>query len=354
VVVGNGRFLRSRPSGMHRVGRELLDASRRLGLDCEVLAPPGVDDPRVDRHVPAPPGKGGDLLWEQVSLPWAARGRTVLSLANTAPVRGARNAVLVHDLAPLVGPQWFGRAGRAYARLVVSAARRAPLVLTVSETVAGELAGVGVRRDRLVVVRNAVGAQFRPASAEDVEAVRSVHGLDQPYLLMVGWADPRKDVATAVRAHLQAHREEPHELVVIGQQHSSFAVADVPTAPSVRYLGYAEESQLVPLLTGASALVYPSLYEGFGLPPLEALACGARVIASGIDAHREVLGGHVRSVALVADAIAKDLQAVWDGTAVRDDRFAPPAQRLAHARTFTWERTAQLTLASYERALSAT
>ncbi|HUR51585.1 MAG TPA: glycosyltransferase family 1 protein [Mycobacteriales bacterium] len=291
MIAVNGRFLRSRPSGMHRVGRELLDGARRQGLECEVLAPPGVADPRVDRFVAGPPGKAGDLLWEQLALPWAARGRTLLSFANTAPVRGARNAVLVHDLAFVVGPQWFGRATLAYSRLVLSAARRAPLVLTVSETVAGELAGAGVPRERIVVVHNAVGSQFRPAPADTVEAVRARHGLHSPYLLMIGWADPRKDVATAVRAHLEAQREVPHDLVVIGQQHSSFAAADTPSGPSVRYLGYADEQDLVPLLTGAAGLVYPSLYEGFGLPPLEAMACGTPALVSDLPVLRESAQG---------------------------------------------------------------
>ena len=291
MLVVNGRFLRSRPSGMHRVGRELLDATRRLGLDCEVLAPAGVTDRRVDRHVSGPPTKAGDLAWEQTSLPWAAHGAPILSFANTAPLLGKRNAVLVHDLAPVVGPQWFGRSMRAYARLVLASARRAPLVLTVSHTVAGELAAAGVRPERVVVVHNAVGEQFRPAGADAVAEVRQRHGLAGSYLLMVGWADPRKDVATAVRAHLAAAREVPHELVVVGQQHSSFADAHVPTASSVRYLGYVDERDMVPLLTGASALVYPSLYEGFGLPPLEAMACGTPALVSDLEVLRETAHG---------------------------------------------------------------
>jgi glycosyltransferase involved in cell wall biosynthesis len=87
------------------------------------------------------------------------------------------------------------------------------------------------------------------------------------------------------------------------------------------------------------------------LPPLEALACGARVVASDIAPHREVLGGHARFVALDVAALHRELEAVWDGEGVREDRFPDAAARLAHARTFTWERTAGLTKVAYEEAL---
>jgi glycosyltransferase involved in cell wall biosynthesis len=290
-VAVNGRFLRSRPSGMHRVGRELLDGLTRRGSAHEVVAPSGVMDPRVDRTVRSWSGKGGDLLWEQVELPRAARGRPLLSLANTAPVLGRRNVVLVHDLAPVIGPQWFGRSMRAYAALVMATARRAERVLTVSETVAGELVRAGVPADRVVVVRNAVGPAFVPAPGSAVEELRRRHGLHRPYLLMVGWADPRKDVETAVRAHAKAAQRVDHELVVVGQVHSSFRLADLPEASSVRSLGYVPDDDLVPLLTGAAALVYPSLYEGFGLPPLEAIACGTTALVSDLPVLRETAEG---------------------------------------------------------------
>ena len=91
--------------------------------------------------------------------------------------------------------------------------------------------------------------------------------------------------------------------------------------------------------------------EGFGLTPLEALACGARVIASDIPAHREVLGAAARFVEPTPDAIARDLESCWDGSQVRDDRFAPRDARLAHAAKFPWSRTAQETLDAYEEAV---
>src|SRR5437588_2156191 len=146
MLAVNGRFLRAQPSGMHRAARALVDAARGEGVELEVLAPPGVDDPRVDRVVPGFRGRAGDHVWEQVALPLATRERVLLSPANTAPVAGRRNVVWVHDLAPLVGPHWFRPSMRAYGRLVAAVARRAMVVLAPSTAVAGELAGIGVPR----------------------------------------------------------------------------------------------------------------------------------------------------------------------------------------------------------------
>ena len=289
-VVVNGRFLRSTPTGLHRVGRSLLDAARTAGLDAEVLAPPGVDDPRVDRHVAAPRGEIGDHLWEQVVLPYAARDRIVLSLANTAPVAARRGVVLVHDLAPLAGPQWFAPRMRGYGRLVLTAARRAEAVVTVSAVVAAELRARRVTAP-ITVVHNAIDDDLWPATADEVDAVLDRLHVRPPYVLVVGWADPRKDVATALAAHRLATRTAPHRLVLTGLAHRNFAPVMVPDVDTVLRPGYVSDDDLRALLTGAAALVYPSRYEGFGIPPLQAWACGTPALVSDLPVLRESTEG---------------------------------------------------------------
>ncbi|MDQ1706400.1 MAG: hypothetical protein QOF18_2766 [Frankiaceae bacterium] len=290
TIAVNGRFLRGTPTGLHRVARSLLDAARSQGLAAEVLAPTGVTDPRVDRILAAPPGLAGDHVWEQLVLPAATRGRVVLSLANTAPVIAGRGVVLVHDLAPLVGPQWFAPRMRTYGRLVLLAARRATRVVTVSNQVADELRARGVTAP-IAVVHNAVADDVRPAPAADVARVRDRLGLTGPYLLFIGWADPRKDVATAIAAHLLAARVMPHQLVLTGLAHRNFAPVTVPDLPGVVSAGYVDDADLRALLTGAAALLYPSRYEGFGTPPLEAWACGVPAVVSDIAVLRESTEG---------------------------------------------------------------
>ena len=293
--VVNGRFLQVQPTGLQRTARALLAASLDAGLDAEVVAPADVVDPLVDRRIRVPSGRGGGQLFEQVLLPAAARGRTVLSLTNTAPVL-TRGVVMVHDLAPLVGPEWFVRSMRLYAAGVLMSARRARRVLTVSTVVADELVQRGVRRDRIAIVRQAVDPSFAPAPASAIAGVRERMGIDRPYVVMLGWQDPRKDVGTAVAAHQAVHAELPHDLVLVGGRHPVFAPVAEPRAPGVRVAGYLPDGDLVPLLSGAAALVYPTRYEGFGLPPLEALACGTPAIVSDLPVLRESTQGGARFV----------------------------------------------------------
>jgi glycosyltransferase involved in cell wall biosynthesis len=324
-VVVNGRFLRGTPTGVHRVGRSLLDAARAAGLEAEVFAPPGVDDPRVDRHLPAPGGGGtlGDHLWEQVALPFAARDRPVLSLANTAPVAARHGIVLVHDLAALVGPQWFAPRMQAYVRICLSAARRADAVVTVSAVVAGELRDRGVTAP-ISVVHNAVDESWQPASPATVEAVLDRLHVRPPYVLVVGWADPRKDVATALAAHRVATRAASHRLVLTGLAHRNFAPVVVPDLDTVVRPGYVADDDLRALMTGAAALVYPSRYEGFGTPPLEAWACGTPALVSDIPVLRESTEG--RAVYLPPGDVGAWAEAIV--AAVRGEVTAPsPATR---------------------------
>lgn len=296
TVVVNGRFLRDRPTGLHRTARALLAASRRQGLDAHVVAPRGTEDPLVDATLRAPPGRAGSHVWEQVLLPANARGRTILSLTNTAPLLASRSVVMVHDLAPLVGPQWFRRSMALYGRLVLAAARSADRVCTVSTTVADELADRGVDAERLHVVRPAVDPVFRPAPARDQAEIRDRLGLVGPFLLVVGWADPRKDLATAVAAHRRLRASVDHRLVLVGHTHPVFAPVTVPDDASIVAAGYVAERELVALYTAASALVYPSRYEGFGLPPLEAWACGTPAVVADVPVLRETTRGQATLV----------------------------------------------------------
>ncbi|MCW2615289.1 MAG: hypothetical protein JWN08_2283 [Frankiales bacterium] len=285
MIVVNGRFLGQRPGGLQRTARSLLAALREVA-EVEVVAP--APDPLADVVLPAPPGRGGGQVWEQVRLPRFARGRLVLSLANTAPVAG-RNAVLVHDLAPLVGPQWFVPSMRVYGRLVLAAARHAELCLTVSHVVADELRERGA--DVAGMVRPAVDPSFARSSPAAVRQVRHAHGLHRPYALLLGWADPRKDAALAVRAHLGALAEVPHDLVLLGGGRGVFAPVLLPEVPSVHRLGHVADDDVRALLTGAAVLLFPSRYEGFGLPPLEARACGTPSLVSDLPVLRESGGG---------------------------------------------------------------
>jgi glycosyltransferase involved in cell wall biosynthesis len=295
-IVVNGRFLLGPPTGIHQVGRGLVDGARAAGVPLQVLAPSDADDLRADSRVWRPPGRIGEHLWEQVLLPWAARGRPIISLANTAPLVAKRSVLMVHDLEWEVDPRWFSRVGRLYGRLAAASARRASGLLSPSEQVRSELIRSGFSADGVFTVRNALEDDFGPATQDEVASARSRLGLDAPYLLCVGWADPRKDVATAIAAHLRIVGEMPHLLVLVGGPNPNFPPVRIPAAPTVRRTGYLDGSELRALLTGAAALVFPSRYEGFGLPPVEALACGVPALVSDIPVLHESTGDAARFV----------------------------------------------------------
>jgi glycosyltransferase involved in cell wall biosynthesis len=291
-VVVDGRFLVVRPTGLHRVAANFVRAAKGAGVRLEVWAPGRKPHPLVDRGIPLPGGRAGGRLWEQALLPAAARGRLIWSLTNTAPVL-APGVVVIHDLAVRAGPEWFARSMLAYGQVVLSGARRARRVITVSNAVRDELVAAGVAPGRVSVVSPAVDEQFAPASDERIRQVRDRLGLRREYAVMVGWADPRKDAATAVAAHQRVVGEHQHDLVLVGAGHPTFAPVTLPSLPSLRRIGHLGDGDLVPLLSGASVLLYPSRYEGFGLPPLEALACGTPAVASDIPALRESTAGLV-------------------------------------------------------------
>jgi glycosyltransferase involved in cell wall biosynthesis len=323
TLIVDGRFLTARPTGLHRVARGFLVAAREAGVDFEVWTPGQVDEPLADRALSVPNGRIGGRLWEQLVLPAAARGRTIWSLTNTAPL-ARPGVVVVHDLAALVGPQWFAGSMRLYARTVLTGARRAEHVITVSAAIAAELAARGVAPERISVVSPAVGERFRPASASEIARVRKDHALPDDYAVMVGWADPRKDAVTAVAAHAAVVGDHPHDLVLIGSGHPTFAPVRLPTVSSVRTIGHTTDDDLVALLTGAKLLLYPSRYEGFGLPPLEAMACGTPAIVSDIPALRESTAGTARLVP--AGDVAAWTAALRDGLRGELSPVTPPTR----------------------------
>jgi glycosyltransferase involved in cell wall biosynthesis len=262
----------------------------------EVVAPRGTADERADRCLWSPPGVSGLQVWEQFVLPAAAGRRTILSLANTGPLFAFSHAMFVFDTSPILRPDWFTPFFRTYMRVMLTVARRADLVLTASAQVRLELIACGVDGDRIEVVPLAVDQIFHTASSDEIARVRRRYNLARPYLVHVGWGDPRKDAATAVRAHAALVGQVEHDLVLLGGPNPYFAPVLLPELPSIKRLGRVSDADLVPLITGASALLYPSLYEGFGLPPLEAVACGTPAVVSDIPVLRETVGDHATYV----------------------------------------------------------
>jgi glycosyltransferase involved in cell wall biosynthesis len=296
-------------------------------------------------------------LWARSELPkasWLAGGCDLVHAPNFVlpPTGRSAGVVTVHDLGFLRVPETVSRASARYRELVPRSIRRGQLVLTPSQAIAAELsAEYGLDPDRIVATPLGVDpAWFRTGPGGQP------HDLPERYLLFVGTVEPRKDLPGLLAAYRLLLDQEPNgpevpPLVLVGPSGwgPALDLAGVPT-DRVRSLGYLEEEQLRPVLAGATALCFPSLYEGFGLPPLEALAAGTPVVASDIAATREVVGPiEGPAVRLVPARDPQRLAAAL--SEVLDEPRPDPAAGRAHAAGFTWRATAERTVAAYRRAV---
>jgi glycosyltransferase involved in cell wall biosynthesis len=322
--------------GVERVAREL--GSRLTALRPEryaVLRPPAALAFRAG-HV-----------WEQGALALAARRHELLfSPANLAPLAaGRRNVVMIHDVAALRRPESYGGLYVAYQRrLLPAVARRARRVLTVSEFSRAEISELlGVSPAAIEVVPNGVDERFSPAA--DSRAAAKRHRLERPYVLTVGTRSERKNLG-ALTAAARDLGELGIELVAAGSGRGYLRGAEAP-AP-VRALGYVEDDLLPGLYAGARALAIPSLHEGFGLPCLEAMACGVPVVAARRGALPETCGEAALLVEPEPAELASALVAAVTDEGLRS-RLRDAG--VARARRFTWDAAAARADAVLEAAL---
>lgn len=273
-----------------------------------------------------------------------------------APVRSRHPYVLtVHDMSleRLSGAHPLAK--RVYTkRLVPGAVRGARLILTNSEFSKWDTVRyLGVSEDRIRVTPLAVSAQFHPVSGRARDAVLEGHGIRRPYFLYVGNLEPRKNLERLLDAFSAVPASE-HALVIAGNSwfrgNRVFRKArEVGLGERVRFLGYVPRADLPALMSGATGFVYPSLLEGFGLPVLEAMACGTPVITSATTALGEIAGGAALRVDPTrVDALADALAAVAGDSGLA---AALAGKGLRRAAAFSWEATARATREAYRDAL---
>jgi glycosyltransferase involved in cell wall biosynthesis len=256
------------------------------------------------------------------------------------PYLPLRPSVLtLHDLSPWMDQSWQPVAGRVRRRTpLLLGLGLASMVLTPSEAVRRQaIERFRIPPQRVVAVPEAAAPHFRPAQGPP----------GPPYFLFLGTLEPRKNVPMLVEAWRAARRQVDVDLVLAGRRRADFPA--LAPEPGLRVVGEVAEEQLSAWYSGALAVVYPSLYEGFGLPVLEAMQCGAAVIASRDPAISEVASG----VAFQVDA--RDPGAWVEAlvaAATRPEWIAGlRARSLQRARDFSWERTARLTREVYREAL---
>lgn len=347
MIVGvDARAAAEVPAGRGRYVRELLralaalpDDGSRYVLYCRRPAELGLDSRFRWREIPLP-----DPAWHVAAAARASRACDVLLSTNsylTAWLATVPTAVVVFDLIAFVrGAEAQARARRIERATLAPAVRRAAALICISEATRRDLVArhPAAASKAVVTPLAASGALAAPAAPD---AVRAKHGLHRPFVLAAGTVEPRKNLVGLMDAW--AGLEGDAELVLVGPPGwETEGIVRRARADRVRMLGFVPDDELAALYGLCAVFAYPSLYEGFGLPVLEAMACGAPVVTSNLSSLPEVAG----DAAILVDP--RD-PAALRGALAR--LLADPAERARlaaagreRAATFTWERTARKTL----------
>ncbi len=280
----------------------------------------------------------------------------LLHVSYIAPPRiPCPTVVSVHDIIYALMPETFSARDRLIlSSLVPVSMRRAARVLTLSENSRQDmLTRYKLPADKVVAIHLAPAGHFRPVSTADIERARQKYDTSQSFVLAVGNLQQRKNLVRLMEAFVQAKQTHrlPHKLVLVGKQHWGYeaiwaSVQANNVAAHVKFTGYIPDEDMPALYSAADLFVYPSLYEGFGLPVLEAMACGTPVVTSNTSSLPEIAG----QAALMVDPynVQAISEAIAQGLLDENMRSTLRAKGIEQARRFSWAETARQTLKIYE------
>ena len=333
----NGNFLQQQVTGVQRYAREVVNGFSRAGYPFEIIEPKGIWSS----------GKLSQNMWQQAILPRQKNSKdTLWSPANTGPVFANNHVITIHDAAVFAHPEWFSKAYATWKRtLIPSVAKRAKGILTVSKFSKNVISThLQVDPQKIKVVYNAVDTdRFMPVDDETIQTVCDKYGLQTPYLLTLGSLDPRKNFSRTVEAWSLCKKEEglnDFMLAIAGGSNANFSSLDLDLKKgSTQMLGYVDDKDLPALYSGATGFLLPSLFEGFGLPVVEAMACGTPVITSNTTALDEVAGEAALKVdPSSVNSIKEGILELIQSSSLQDRLRERGLKRVHH---FSWDKSAK-------------
>ncbi len=339
-IYANGRFRAQKVTGVQRYAHEII---ARLS-------------PKIQVCQPRQFVKGWQShLWEQTVLPMQSRGGLLWSPCAAGPLGAARHVVTFHDLFPIDSAEWYQKKYAMWRKITLSTlARTAEHLIAVSEYTKQRLvAHFQVAPSKVTVIHNGLDRKvFRPASAEERAAAAEALQLPSDrYLLCLGSLEPRKNLKRTLEAWNSVLGDLPSDLwiVIAGSKDASVfedaGLGKLP--PKVHFTGYVPETHLSGLYSGSCGFLFPSLGEGFGLPPLEAMACGVPVLTSSLTSLPEVCS----NAALYVDPtnvseIARGLRQLVMEPAIGRSLIQLGNERVEQ---FSWDRAASQTLTVFQQ-----
>jgi glycosyltransferase involved in cell wall biosynthesis len=341
----NGKFFTQPVTGTQRYAREVLKAIDALqsegeyqNLSFEVLIPKTVKSaPQFANVHVRSVGKLQGTGWEQLDLPRYCGGHVLVTLSGGAPILHSRNVVAIHDAAIFSAPDGYSTAYRLWYRsLYRKLTREAEHILTNSHFSKREIA-TWCRADPEKISVTYLGSEHITEVSEDLHALASL-GITGAYVLTVSSHNPNKNFIRVGQA-LKSFRDKGIDVVVAGGEDSRVYRSGMKLPDHVRVLGYVTDAQLKALYANAACFVFASLYEGFGLPPLEAMSLGCPIVVSRAAALPEIF----KDVAIFCDPYSSDDIAHAVDQALRTP-LASRAERKAFAQKYSWRQCARETL----------
>lgn len=351
---GVGRYTKSLAEALIPLAE--ADEVRFCAFDFLRRGVPIKTDPAHLRLVRAVPGRVIQWMWKQWKFPpydWIGGAADIYHFPNFVcpPLRRGRVVVTVHDLAFKRLPHTLEPRNLKYlTEHMPDTLARADRIIAVSHATARDLEEfMGVSRDRIAVIYEGVDDHLKRPDAASVAAMRERLKLNNPYLLMVGTVEPRKNIPFLVDVY-EALGDFDGDLVLAGMKGWRAEpiiewMRNSSRAAQIRWLQYVPEEHMASLYAGAELFVFPSLYEGFGFPPLEAMLCGTPVVAANAGALSEVLA----DAAVLVDGFDEQTWADVVHRALGDPelRAALIRKGMERASQFTWDRCARETWAVY-------
>lgn len=332
----NGRYLLQPQTGVNRFAYELTKAMVGNGVDLVVVCPNGKI--HADYDISTFPirrcGFGKSHFWEQFILPFyfLFKRDILVNFTSLGPLFIRRKVMTIHDLAFYENPKWYSKSYVWFYKIMTPlCAKTSKCILTVSEFSKKEIHKyLGVSKDKIHVIYNAVADKFKH---------REQGNLANRYILAVSTMDPRKNFRRLVDAFIGWENTLNAQLYLVGGRNSIFTETSIAENPNIRWLGRVSDEELVKLYQGATCFIYPSLYEGFGIPPLEAMSSGSPVIVSDIQPLREVCGDAAIYIdPMDVHSIRAALSQIVDNEKLRDALIIKGCERL---KLFTWTKSAK-------------